>query len=156
MQTEKTISFRYGKWKSCHESWRASRPWKCMTVVPFEGIRCSRSEYRLTKQTPWPKSASELYRPRDRHLSAKEYRLTGLLIPSGMYLKQKNSCSSTALITSPGMKTVPSRLNYSLPCTVQKPGAWWFIATEIISAIFRLQCTCYSQRRRLMAFLICR
>jgi hypothetical protein len=28
-------------------------------------------QYKIFKQTPWPESASELYRPSDRRLSAK-------------------------------------------------------------------------------------
>jgi hypothetical protein len=32
---------------------------------------CTRATFKQTKQTPWPESASELYRPRDRRLSAK-------------------------------------------------------------------------------------
>jgi hypothetical protein len=95
----------------------------------------------------------------DRETATCRRRSTDLqayVFPLEMYLKQRNSYSSSALITSPGMNTDPSRLNYSLPCTVQKTGAWRFIATEIISVTFRLQCTCYRQRRRLMAFLIYR
>jgi hypothetical protein len=48
----------------------------------------------LTKQTPWPESASELYRPSDRHFSSKlvptfadgECHLVSVAVPYGRIL----------------------------------------------------------------------
>jgi hypothetical protein len=42
-----------------------------LTCGKYCAVKCVCLQVLITKQTPWPESASELYRPSDRRMSAK-------------------------------------------------------------------------------------
>jgi hypothetical protein len=48
-----------------------SRSVNIFSRLRFPGVPLSKKQKQKQKQTPWSESASELYRPSDRRLSAK-------------------------------------------------------------------------------------